>query len=103
MKISDIKSKVEVLLSHYKKAREDDQYLVALFWLMEAREKKMDLTAINGHELLTKMSEGVFTNSESIRRCRAKLQELNTSLRGDNYKERAKVQSSVKDDLKNNF
>ena len=73
--MKDIKEMVGYLLLKYPHLRDDDFKLVATFYLFEmgGREKADKITA---SEFLQQYADGKYTNFESIRRVRAKLQEI---------------------------
>lgn len=81
--IKGIKSRVQAILSMSEKAREDDNYLIALFYHFEVKDINISLV-----EFLAYYSKGKYSSPESIRRCRQKLQEQFPELRGGNYKNR---------------
>jgi len=83
----EIKEMVKHLLVTYPHLRDDDFKLVATYLLFEigGREKADKITAT---EFLKNYSEAKFTNFESIRRVRQKLQEENPELRGERWIER---------------
>lgn len=87
--MKDIRSNVEELLVNYPHLRDNDYKLVATYHLFElgGREKANQITA---SEFLEKYANGKLTNTESIRRVRAKLQEDNPRLRGTKWSERKK-------------
>lgn len=93
-----IKDKVRVLLERCPETRDNDNLLISDFWKAEMIYNKNEvLYTLNFLDLFAR---GDFTNPESIRRCRQKLQEENPALRGTNYKQRQKEQESVKKELK---
>ena len=52
-------------------------------------------------DFLHELSKGNVMSSESITRCRRKLQEEHTYLRGNKWAERHRMQKDVKEELKN--
>jgi hypothetical protein len=60
------------------------------------RSEKLDEGAM---DFLNTIAEGKLPSSESIRRVRQKLQELNPKLRGKLYNKRHKMQTQVKQEL----
>ena len=100
MKILKSKDRVKDLLTKLPHLRDNDNKLLASVWFYELKDKRYDLHNMTGFELLKVISEAKLSNSESVRRCRAKLQELHPELRGKIYKERHKEKEIVKKDLK---
>jgi hypothetical protein len=56
---------------------------------------------MSAYDFLQLFSRGKFTNSESIRRVRAKIQEENPALRGKNYENRKDSGNLGKSQIKN--
>lgn len=77
-----VRDRVEKLLRENPHLRDDDFKLIANVWHAESKgvETKADF--------LWAFSRGKFSHPESIRRSRAKLQELNPELRGTSYRGR---------------
>lgn len=93
--------RVKDILSREPYARESDAFLIATYWKGQFERSKLDLTELSGLQVLRVIAEGKLASSESIRRCRAKLQSEYVELRGANYNERAKRQVQFKEDIKN--
>ena len=86
---------IKHLLTDHPHLRDDDNKLLATVWyhkMPEIEESVMDFLHI--------LAKGELPSSESIRRCRQKLQELNPSLRGELWDKRHKMQDQVKKELK---
>ena len=88
-KMHQIKPKVLKLLIEKPHLRDDDNRLIANIFLNEGGGYDT-MQKISAYEFLRLFAEGKFTNFESIRRVRAKLQEEHPELRGKTYKERQK-------------
>jgi len=99
MKIAKSKDRVKELLTKLPHLRDNDNKLLASVWFYELKEKRYDLHNMTGYELLKVISEAKLSNSESIRRCRAKLQELYPELRGKAYAIRHKEKEIVKQEI----
>jgi len=102
IKIKAVKNEVIKHLTNNPHLRDNDNRLIATIWHNEVTSSGMDTKTLSSFDFLLMYAEGKLSNSESIRRCRQKVQELNPGLRGENYKARHKEQSNIKDDL-NNF
>jgi hypothetical protein len=100
MRIRKSKDIVEKLLTEQPHLRDDDNRLLASVWYIEI--KQMDLNPINmtGSEVLSLIAHKKLGNAESVRRSRARLQEVNPKLRGKVYAQRHKHTDDVKDELK---
>ena len=101
MKIkTPVTEKIEFFLIKHPHLRDDDNKLIATVWrwqLFEVYNKKVeDMSAM---ELLKYYASRQLASAESIRRSRAKLQEIKPTLRGDKYEERHKEAEKVKDEL----
>ena len=95
----DIKGKVRALLLKDHRTRDNDALLCALIWHNELLKKdKLNITAV---EFLKIYSENTLTNYESVRRCRAKIQEEEPSLRGETYKLRQEKSQRIKKEIRN--
>ena len=95
-----IKEKVQKLLTEYPHLQDDDNKLIANIWTSEMGGAK-HLKTMTGYETMSVLASSQLTNSESIRRCRQKIQEHNVHLRGKIYKKRKDNQNPVKDQLDN--
>jgi hypothetical protein len=77
------KDKVIFLLESIPHLRQSDEKLIATFWWYELGKDKT--TTISAFAFLDLYSKKKITNAETIRRCRAKVQEQYPHLRGDNW------------------
>ena len=93
-----IKDKVAYLLEVKESLRDDDNKLIASFFINEIGRAKID--TMSAMDLLTLMGFGKLTSTESIRRVRCKLQEDRPELRGTNYKERQEEANDVRGQIK---
>jgi len=80
-----IKEEIEFLLINYPLLRDDDYRLISNYFAFLLEDKINDMTA---KDFLKLFSEGKLPHTESISRCRRKLQEENIKLRGKNYTDR---------------
>lgn len=87
MKIKKNEDRITKLLTNKPELRDDDMRLLANVWYQECNEQGFN-TLKNTQEFLKYMSLGKLSNPSSIRRCRAKVQELNEHLRGATYETR---------------
>lgn len=95
MDVLSKKDHVMSLLSFYPHLRDDDNKLIANIWHSEIKNN------ITAFEFLKGFSEGKYSNPESVRRIRQKLQEEFPKLRGKKWKQRHSEQENVKDQLYN--
>jgi len=95
-----IKEKVQKLLAEYPHLRDDDNKLIANIWTSELGGTR-HIKTITGYDAMSVLASSQLTNSESIRRCRQKIQEHNVHLRGKSYKKRKDNQDPFKDELDN--
>ena len=86
---------VKSLLAKHPHLRDNDNKLLATVWY-----HKMDNIEESVMDFLHILANGDLPSSESIRRCRQKLQELNPGLRGELWNKRHKMQEQVKKELK---
>jgi len=76
--------------------RDSDDKLIAHIWHKEASEHGIKLGEITGLDLLRFIRDGNFTNPESIRRSRQKVQEEIPATRGTKYSQRHKKAAEVR-------
>ena len=95
MNILSKKDFIVKLLTDYPELRDNDYQLMTMIWEYQA----IDPTNITASDFLMDFGNGKYTNPESIRRCRAKLQETIPALRGEKYYERHGHQHEVIDQL----
>lgn len=88
-----VKDKVQELLERYPHLRDSDEKLTANIWLSETPK------GATAFDFLQMYAEKKITNAESIRRSRAKLQEENPHLRGENYEKRHKDADRILQEL----
>lgn len=103
MKLKPIKDVVERFLNNVPHLRDDDFRLIATIHEKEVKEIKpeaVDLHKISAYEYLLRFSQGQFTSPEAICRCRRKLQELQTRLRGKKYHQRHAEAEEIKKEFK---
>ena len=79
------KEKIKILLTKYPHLKDSDTKLIAAYWLYELRRKGLNPDEMSAMDFLHLFAECKITNPETIRRSRAKLQEQDASLRGNNY------------------
>lgn len=100
MKISKSKHIVESLMKVKPHLRDDDNKLLASVWFIQCKEMGFDPMKRNANDFFYLIAEKKLANAESVRRSRAKLQELHPEYRGKIYVERHKEKEVVKNDLK---
>ena len=91
---------VERLLISSPKLRDNDRQLVANVWFVQIN-KDQNIKTMSAKDFLHELAKGNVLSSESITRCRRKLQEENVSLRGERWDERHRAQEDVKEELRN--
>lgn len=82
-KMNKAKDRVQYLLEQFPHLRDSDERLIASYWYYQIGGDRFDL--MTAKDLLDMYCTGKLANAETIRRCRAKLQEQIPSLRGTNY------------------
>lgn len=81
--------RIKTILERDARMRDNDELLIAFVWYYEIPEDRRQ--SMSAWDFLAGYSKRKFTSAESIRRCRAKLQEMHPELRGDNYDKRHKI------------
>ena len=94
-KMSNVLDRVINLLTKYPPLRDSDERLAATIW--NGQVNTYELTA---KELLLQFAQGKLYSYESISRCRRKVQEIKSELRGLKWEKRHKRQKKVKDEVK---
>jgi hypothetical protein len=98
MKTKDL---VLEMITKYPALRDSDNKLTANIWNKEIKSKGMNLESMTATELLTMVANDKLSSPVSIKRHRAKFQEVNESLRGIKYKQRqVNAQNKWKEQLK---
>lgn len=93
-----LKNKIEKLLRNVPHLRDSDSKLISTIWYNESEHSLNDITAF---KFLQNYCAGYYTNPESIRRMRQKLQENFPELRGKSYKARQTKSLKIKQEIKN--
>jgi len=85
-----MKTKEEIikLLKKHTHLQDSDNKLICTYWFNELIRKKIDPHKISGFEFMKLYANNKLTNTESIRRQRAKIQEEHPELRGNHYQGR---------------
>lgn len=99
IELKDTKQKVKSLLINFPHLRDSDERLIATYWMKEAGSKDA-LDNMTATQFLKNFVSGAYTNPESIRRVRQKLQEEDETLRGENYFKRQKSKENVRNQIK---
>tara|TARA_R110002020_G_scaffold34706_4_gene105438 strand:+ start:1205 stop:1522 length:318 start_codon:yes stop_codon:yes gene_type:complete len=91
---------IKNLLIKYPNLKDSDNKLIANYWNLELKNKNKDIDNMTASDLLSMYASSQLTNTESIRRMRAKLQEDYPELRGKAYQLRkGKIQDKWREDL----
>jgi hypothetical protein len=95
-KLKQAKDKVKALLVKSPHLRDDDNKLIATYYYHESQSNLLKITAL---DFLHEFADGKFTNPETIRRCRQKLQEEYPELRGKLWHEKQHAGNEVKKEV----
>jgi hypothetical protein len=97
--IASIKDNIKLFLTKYESMRDNDNELIAYYYykVIQTNGKDQNYSAMN---FLGDYSKGLYPSSESIRRCRQKIQEQNPELRGKNYKNRQDLEQDFRSKIK---
>ena len=90
-----IKDKVFELLTNFPHLRDSDEKLCANIWFSH-----LEHSCYNVKQFLKMYADGKLPNSDSITRCRRKIQEEHPELRGNSYSQRQAKQEKIKEELK---
>ena len=87
---------VRRLLKDHPHLRDDDNRLIANIWYQTSPN-----ISEGALDFLNEIAEGNLPSSESIRRCRQKLQQIDKGLRGKLWNKRHGMQNEVREELHN--
>ena len=99
--IKKLEDKILEALERYPKAQDNDQYLVMILWINDLKQQGYDPETMSAWELLGLLGSNKLPNTDSISRCRQKVQEKNEHLRGTKYNDRQRHAKAVKEEIKN--
>jgi len=85
MKTKDLVLK---MITKYPALRDSDNKLTANIWNKELKVKGLDINTMTASDLLKLVANDKLSSPVSIKRHRAKFQEVNESLRGAKYRQR---------------
>ena len=94
----NIKTKMELiaeLLEDHPHLRDNDNQLIATIWRQYYIDLDISVRDITGLMLLQDFAKGKLASTESLVRCRRKLQEARVELRGELWESRHKEQANV--------
>ena len=94
--IKNVEDIVTDVLVKMPKARDNDEILCVCVWYHQVGHR---IDHLSLQEFFHKMADGKYYKAESIMRCRRKLQELHSDLRGKKYEKRRKNTKKVKEEL----
>mgnify|MGYP003661215424 CR=1 FL=1 len=86
---------IKTLLKKHPHLRDNDNKLIANIWYL-----KSPTLSEGALDFLNEIAQGKLPSSESIRRCRQKVQELDKDLRGELWNKRHGMQDQVKEELR---
>ena len=93
MKVTGKKEIVKKALTDNPKTRDSDFILIATIWWDELPQDAKQNKAVR--DLFVRLSQGNFSNPESIRRARQLIQAQEASLRGKTYKHRVDTEEKA--------
>jgi hypothetical protein len=94
------KDKVRNLLYSMENLRDSDKMLIMVYWMEETNKSPVELEKMSALQFLYEFGMGRYTNPESIRRMRQKIQEQDESLRGKSYHKRQKLEQDVRSKIR---
>jgi hypothetical protein len=92
---NEVKQRVKYILEVNKDARDCDRLLIASIW----EDDVYFIDGCSASDMLDFLVDGTLTSTETIRRCRQRLQEENEHLRGLKYKVRQKLGEEVRNTI----
>ena len=94
--IKKVEDVVTSILKDEPKSRDNDDILCVCVWYHQVGHQ---IEWLSAKDFLKKMASGNLYKAESIMRCRRKLQELHSNLRGKEYEKRRKNSKKVINEL----
>jgi hypothetical protein len=94
-KIFSVLNHVESLLHTHPHLRDSDRKLISTIWWRYIGKPE----SLTGMEILKLYADGILPETESISRCRRKLQEEKAELRGELWNKRHKAETEVINEL----
>jgi hypothetical protein len=95
---NEVKQRVKSILETNKNTRDCDRTLLALIWTQDVKDLYIE-NGLDAPDFLRMLADGELTSSETIRRCRQRLQEENETLRGYKYKLRKQLGEEVRNTI----
>jgi len=95
-KIINLNSRVTNLLEKKVHLRDDDRRLICNIWWKSVSNPEL----LMFEDFINLYIEGTIPESDSITRCRRKIQEENKKLRGESWDKRHNLEKAVKEELK---
>jgi hypothetical protein len=93
MKITQKKEVVRNTLTNDARTRDSDFMLIASIWWEELTESQKQNKGVR--DFFVRLSQGKFSNPESIRRARQLIQKDDENLRGSSYKYKCEVEEKA--------
>ena len=93
MKVKKYEDEVKRLLEKNKHLRDSDMKLLSCVWYYQLKTLGQNPETMSAMSFMQMIADNKLANPSSIRRCRAKVQELNIDLRGKRYSNRKKNQT----------
>ena len=98
--IKGVEGRVRNILEKYEATRDDDMKLFAYVILDFYNFNKSFIDSQTANDVIGKIFHGSIPHFTSILRCRQKLQEKDSTLRGKLYSKRKKHAETVKEEIK---
>jgi hypothetical protein len=97
--VLNIKERLMEIMKAIPETKDNDQLLLANVWLKELATAKIDAKKMSAFDFILQFSKDKWTNSESVTRCRRKIQEEMPQFRGKSWKSRHDNEGNVINDL----
>ena len=94
-KLFSVIDDVEKFLTKYPPLRDDDERLMANIWMSHIG----NLEIKNGRDILHMLAKHKLPSYESVSRCRRKIQETNSKLRGKEWIQRQKRAKKIRKEI----
>lgn len=98
-KINNLKEIIQQILTSYPDTRDNDRLLMLKVWAFE-NPRLRDDPNFSFKQFGNVFKDGYYTDPESIRRTRQKIQESYYHLRGKNYKNRKNYSEEVRQEMR---
>ena len=97
--VLNIKERLMKIMIAIPDTKDNDLLLLANVWLKQLKAEGIDAKKLSALDFIVEFSKDRWINSESVTRCRRKIQEDMPQFRGKSWKSRHDIEGKIIDDL----